>query len=252
MPGSCSEPDRCFDPTIYLQSSERLRGATVNLTGKFTALSVSIFVLAALTSVSSVSFANDPKARPSVIVLSKEEAKKKTVAPKRTSSLFKVPLSELSTQPVIAPRSTVKPAVTVSTAHGKIQSPDLASDALKSCLLSESVQGKSALVCMNRELRNAETLLDSAEVRMFNCAELRKIEKAADPVAITQLVASRRDQLRERAQSQFKAELESSGQVGPRKTREIELRATLNHLDAVSKLNKKVCDPQAFTALLSK
>ena len=233
--------------------------------------------------------AKDPNARPSVTVLTKEQAQNnvadtakvvitttekpvasapvKTEAPKapapskkvavrkaapKRGSVLAVPMSELSQKPVM----TARPGKTAAVSHSKVSSkhgsPDLAAEALKACVLKEAVQKKSAITCMNQELRDAEALLDSALVRVYNCAELRKIQKAGDAQAISQLISARRAQLDARSEAQFKAELQAAGSVGARKTREIELRATLAHLNAVTKLGNKVCDAQAFSTLLAK
>jgi hypothetical protein len=100
--------------------------------------------------------------------------------------------------------------------------------------------------CMNAELNRAELAVDSAEVKLMNCGQIRKFDRTLAPETIDAFVTGRLYQLRFKATQSFNKEVAKEGARGKLKMREIELRATLNHLNTVSVLAAKVCDAQAF------
>lgn len=102
---------------------------------------------------------------------------------------------------------------------------------------------------MNRELNAAELRVDSAEVRLLNCRENRKFDVGLDKNVIDALVTGRMYQLRFKATQTFNANLAAAGRVSRLKTREIEIRANLDHLAAVSALNSIVCSAPEFAKM---
>jgi hypothetical protein len=112
---------------------------------------------------------------------------------------------------------------------------------------------RHSLKCMNLELSRAETELDSVEVKLLNCAQLRKFDGEVANATIDAFVTGRMYQLRFKATQSFNAEmasaLEGHSFVKRMKTHEIELRATLNHLNAAESLASKVCSAPKFKAL---
>lgn len=119
---------------------------------------------------------------------------------------------------------------------------------MNSCLSAT----KLVVRCMDRHISAAETKLDSAEVRLMNCGELRKIENGFDS-KIESLVVSKMVELRRQTLSSMQADLsEMQAAHAPlRYTRAVQLRATLKHLDDVNALADKVCDAKAFQGLFA-
>lgn len=202
-----------------------------------------------------VKVAAKPAARPVAKVAAKPVAKPvvKTAAKPKAKTGGSV-LRVSTTQLVVgtsAPRKPAAPKSTPMKAH-VAKKADAAAEASEACAVKEQTQKKSALACMNKEITQAETRLDSAEVRLFNCAEMRKLQKAGEPSFIDALVRARKNQLVTKAETSLKTELEVAGKIGPRQTREIQLRATLNHLTAVEKLGNKLCSADAFAKMMAK
>jgi hypothetical protein len=108
---------------------------------------------------------------------------------------------------------------------------------------------KHPLRCMNRELNAAELRVDSAEVRLLNCRENRKFDVGLDKNVIDALVTGRMYQLRFKETQTFNANLAAAGRVSRMKTKEIEIRATIDHLGAVSALNSIVCSAPEFAKM---
>ena len=108
---------------------------------------------------------------------------------------------------------------------------------------------KHALKCINLEITKAETELDSAEVKLMNCAQIRKFDREVAPASLDAFVVGRMYQLRFKATQAFNAEMATAGRANRMKTHEIELRATLNHLNAARSLASKVCSAPKFKAL---
>ncbi len=114
---------------------------------------------------------------------------------------------------------------------------------------SHCAASKHPLRCMNAQLDAAELRVDSAEVKLLNCRELRKFDLSMDKNMIDTVVTGRMYQLRFKETQTFNAALASAGQVSKLETKEIELRATLAHLDAVNELSAKVCSASEFAKL---
>ncbi len=104
------------------------------------------------------------------------------------------------------------------------------------------------LKCMNLELSLAEAELGSTEVKLLNCTQLRKFDGEVPAATLDGFVVGRMNQLRFRATQSLNSEMEAAGALSRMKTHEIELRATLAHLNAVASLASRVCSAPKFKA----
>jgi hypothetical protein len=108
---------------------------------------------------------------------------------------------------------------------------------------------KKPVRCMNIQLNDAELRVDSAEVRLLNCREIRKFDTSLDATAVDSLVTGRMYMLRFKETQNFNAQLARSGRLSKMQTKELELRATIAHLKAVLALDEKVCSATEFAKL---
>lgn len=146
-------------------------------------------------------------------------------------------------RPVIVRPVISRPAISRTSVSREVVSPIDAASVLTSRCLD---QGKQVLRCMDRALNTAELQVDSKEVKLLNCREIRKFDRTIDPQLIDAFVTGRMYQLRFKETQTFNAELASAGSVSKVKTIEIEMRATFKHLNAVSALADKVCNKAEF------
>lgn len=109
---------------------------------------------------------------------------------------------------------------------------------------------KYKLGCMNRELDLAWTKMDSAEVKILNCGQMRKMESLA-PAMTEALIMSKLGQIRTESDFNIRRELTVAGQVGPRATRTMQLREMMKRTKKTNALAELVCDKSQFTGLMA-
>ena len=145
----------------------------------------------------------------------------------------------------VIPTQAIRVSPTPRFASSQAATPNDAASALASrCAVS-----KRPLHCMDLQIENAEVRIDSAEVRLFNCGEIRKFDSSLDKKTVDSLILGYRTQLRFKGTQAFNAELTNAGRVSKFKIKEIELRATMSHLEALSALDSKVCSASGFSQL---
>jgi hypothetical protein len=171
------------------------------------------------------------------------------VLPNTSSSqqLPSIPRPVVAARPVVVARPALPMARPMVVARPRLQ-PVMATDAA-GLLTARCLKAAHPLRCMSQQLEEAELRVDSAEVRLLNCRELRKFDTSLDKNVVDALVTGQMYQLRFKETQSFNAALAAMGPASKMKTKEAELRATLTHLNSVSALGSKVCNASAFASL---
>lgn len=160
------------------------------------------------------------------------------------------------TPAVVAParvvlRTSVSPAAPRSARAG-VQPKSYANMDAAAILASQCLEkGARVASCMKLELDRAEAAIDHQETKLLNCRELRKLEAPQMRESIDTLVTKQMIEMRQRETQDFTAELTDAGRTSRLKTREIELRATLSHLNHVSAYASEVCSAKAFAKMMA-
>jgi hypothetical protein len=134
---------------------------------------------------------------------------------------------------------------------------DRAAVLFNKCIAIEKLSSrKSAIRCMDRFLDRMDIEVGNVETRIMNCGELRRIENFENGENVRAKVVGEMRKLRQIQEDQIAnniMEVSKSGvKVGPRKMKEIELRAAEMHSKSAEKLADLVCSKHAFAMLMER
>ena len=116
---------------------------------------------------------------------------------------------------------------------------------------------KTAVACLDKFLDREDIAVGDVSTRIYNCRELRKVENNGKDALVEAIISGRMWNLaflhRREVAKLIEDERQAQGRdhVGPRKVKEIELRAAYEHETAMRNLADSVCDRQAFAELLA-
>lgn len=115
---------------------------------------------------------------------------------------------------------------------------------------------KSAVKCLDRFLDRMDFEVGTIENRIMRCGDKRRLEHFENGEAIRAVVNGEMKKLRTMQASAIARnvqENEKSGiEIGPRRMKEIELRAAEAHWKNVTKLAQVVCDRASFAKLMKR
>jgi hypothetical protein len=137
---------------------------------------------------------------------------------------------------------------------------DLARINFNKCVQIEKLANrKSAVKCMDRLLDRMDSEVGNVEAVIATCGEARRLENYSNHERASKIQSYVRDvmmTLRKSQESLIDSELaayEKTGvTVGPRRMKEIEMRATVSHMKAARKFAGLVCSRVAFERALNR
>ncbi|MEK7356604.1 MAG: hypothetical protein AAB250_09155, partial [Bdellovibrionota bacterium] len=154
-------------------------------------------------------------------------------------------------KPVKAPKAPSAP----SKANGpKV---DRAATAFSKCMYIENLSKRnSAIRCLDRILDRTDIEVGNIETRLMNCGEIRRLEKLEKGEEIRKVVIAEMMKLRAAQttaiEQNVRDEVKAGVKVGPRKMKEIEIRAADAHGRSVEKLADLVCSRTAFEMFMAR
>lgn len=152
------------------------------------------------------------------------------------------------------------PVLEAKTAKTAKKDFDLARINFNKCVQIEKLANrKSAVKCMDRLLDRMDTEVGNVEAVIATCGEKRRLENYSNHQRATKIQSFVRGammELRKSQENRIDSELASYEKtgiaVGPRRMKEVEMRATVAHMKAARKFAALVCNRRAFEKALDR